>query len=247
MSCRQVCRELLFAARLGDLGESSRPHLDHLADCAHCREEVGFDRALVQQLRHALAERVGDAEPPARAWAAILERARTPEPSRRVAVWQWSAALVGRLRVATAMAGTGLALILALNMDIVPVPVQQREPVPVMREAQTLVQVPRMTTGRTGLVAYARLAAKVAAGAPLADQEAALTRSVPRVQPRASVPAAEEEVASEQPVQAEGEVRLRVTIRPIQTPEPGAATATDGIGATEERAAPLSSAPGEPS
>jgi hypothetical protein len=242
-----VCRELLFATRFGDLGPSSRPHLDHLADCAHCREEVGFDRALVQQLRHALAERVRDTEPPARAWETILERARTPEPSRRVAVWQWSAAIIGRLRVATAMAGTGLALILALNMDVVPVPTQQPDAVPVVREASTLEQVPRMTTGRTGLMAYVRLADKIAAAAQPTDQELGLTRAVPRLQPRVSVPATEEEVQSEQSVEEEREVRLRVTIRPIQTPEPGATAVADDPDSARVSVAPARSAPGEPS
>lgn len=246
MSCRQVCRELLFATRLGDLGPSSRPHLDHLAECADCRQEVGFDRALVQQLRVALAERVADAEPPARAWEAILERARMPEPPRRVTVWQWSAAIIGRLRVATAMAGTGLALILALNMDVVPVPAPQRDATPVVREEPALEQVPRMTTGRTGLVAYTRLAAKVAAAGSGTDEEAAFTRSVPRLQPRATIPAAGEESEQEPSVQEGTEVRLRVTVRPIQTPDPGASGAADT--GTDVRSEPqIPATPGEPS
>lgn len=247
MSCTQVCRELLFAARFGDLGPSSRPHLDHLAECAHCRDEVGFDRALVQQLRTALAERIRDVEPSAGAWEAILERARTPEPPRRVAVWQWSTAIIGRLRVATAMAGTGLALILALNMDVVPVPVPQRDAVPVVREAPALERVPRMTTGRTGLVAYARLASKVSGSARPADQDVALTRAVPRLQPRVSISAAGEEVETEQPAEEETQVRLRVTVRPIQTPEPGGTAPADGRDVSETSVPPVRSAPGEPS
>jgi len=32
----------------------------HLGGCARCQEEVGIDRALIRQLRRALAERVED-------------------------------------------------------------------------------------------------------------------------------------------------------------------------------------------
>lgn len=121
MSCRRVCRELLWLARFGELGPSSQPHLDHLAGCRGCRDEVGFDREMVRQLRIALAARVEGMQPPASAWEAILRRAQAPEPSRFVSWWQRSVGLVGRLRTATAIAGTGLALVLALNMEVVPV------------------------------------------------------------------------------------------------------------------------------
>lgn len=119
MKCRRICRELLWLARFGEFGPSSAPHLEHLAGCRSCRDEVGFDRALVQQLRTALAARIEAADPSPRAWEGVLERMRQPEP------WparfrDWSRAFVGRLRTATAMAGTGLALLLALNLEVVP-------------------------------------------------------------------------------------------------------------------------------
>jgi hypothetical protein len=121
MSCRRVCRELLWLARFGELGPDSQPHLDHLTNCRGCRDEVGFDRAMVEQLRAALAERIAHAAPSPRAWETILERARAPEP--RSMGWRaWSSALVGRLRL-TALAASGLALVLALNTQVVPMTV----------------------------------------------------------------------------------------------------------------------------
>lgn len=120
MNCPRVCRELRWLARFGELGPSSQPHLDHLADCAACRYEVGFDRAMVQQLRSALAMRISGMTPSPEAWERILRRAQAPEPVA-ARLWSRSTAMLGRLRTATAVAGTGLALVLALNMEVVPV------------------------------------------------------------------------------------------------------------------------------
>ncbi|MDQ2673193.1 MAG: hypothetical protein M3Y40_00885 [Chloroflexota bacterium] len=120
MSCRRIRRELLWLSRFGELGPSSQPHLDHLVGCRGCRDEVGFDREMVRQLRVALAERVEGIESTS-SFEAILRRAQAPEPTRFAAWWQRSIGLVGRLRTATAMAGTGLALVLALQMEVVPI------------------------------------------------------------------------------------------------------------------------------
>lgn len=120
MSCRRACRELLWLTRFGEFGPSSAPHLEHLAGCRACRDEVGFDRAMVQQLRLALAVRVTNATPSESTWERILARAQTPEPSQPTGIWRWLASIVARQRMATAMAGTGLALVLALNMEVVP-------------------------------------------------------------------------------------------------------------------------------
>jgi hypothetical protein len=120
MSCRRICRELLWLARFGQLGPSSQPHLDHLVGCRACRDEVGFDREMVRQLRVALAERIDGLQPSSTAWEGILRRAQAPEPTRLAAWWQRSMGLVVRLRTATAMAGTGLALVLALQMEVMP-------------------------------------------------------------------------------------------------------------------------------
>ena len=122
MSCRRICRELLWLSRFGELGPSSQPHLDHLAGCRACRDEVGFDREMVRLLRLALAERIEGLQPSSSAWEAILQRAQAPEPRRLATWWQRSVGIVVRLRTATAMAGTGLALVLALQMEIMPLP-----------------------------------------------------------------------------------------------------------------------------
>lgn len=75
MSCSQVQRELLehFAFR-EELGPRSWPHLAHLEACADCRQEVGIDRALVRQLRHALRERVEGSAPSAASWRLVRGR-----------------------------------------------------------------------------------------------------------------------------------------------------------------------------
>jgi anti-sigma factor RsiW len=121
MTCHQTCRELLWLVRYGELDASSQPHLDHLAECSSCRDEVGFDREMVRQLRRALAERVEGMAPSPTAWEGIVRRTQAPPPSRWATMWSRSFGLVGRLRTATAMAGTGLALVLALNTQVISV------------------------------------------------------------------------------------------------------------------------------
>jgi hypothetical protein len=119
MSCHRVCRELLWLARFGEFPPDSAPHLDHLSRCSACRDEIGFDRAMVQRLRETLAARVADASPSPTTWERIVARAQAPEPAS-VRLWEWSTAIVARLRVATGMAFASLALILALNTQLVP-------------------------------------------------------------------------------------------------------------------------------
>lgn len=119
MSCRRICRELLWRARFGELGPGSVPHLDHLADCRSCRDTVGYDRELVRQLREALAERIEAASPPTDAWYGILARTQRPEPRGWAALWTRFGALAVGLRTGTAIAGTGLALVVAMNMEVV--------------------------------------------------------------------------------------------------------------------------------
>lgn len=118
MSCRRIRRELLWLVRFGDLDAGSAPHLEHLAGCQGCRDEVGLDRALVRQLRTALAERIGDASPSPSAWEGVLARMAQPEPSM---VRPWSARLAAVLRAGSAMAGASLALVLALNLELAPI------------------------------------------------------------------------------------------------------------------------------
>jgi hypothetical protein len=117
MSCRRIRRELLWLVRFGDFDAGSAPHLDHLAGCQGCRDDVGLDRALVRQLRTALAARVGDASPSPSAWEGVLARMRQPEPSF---VRPWPARLAAFLRAGSAMAGASLALVVALNLEMAP-------------------------------------------------------------------------------------------------------------------------------
>jgi hypothetical protein len=127
MSCRRICRELLWQARFGELGPGSAPHLEHLTECRACRDELGFDRALVRQLRTALAERIDGAAPSPKAWEGVLARMTGPEP-RPSRLRAWSTLLVARLRVGSAMAGATLAIVLALNVEIVPVRTSDASP-----------------------------------------------------------------------------------------------------------------------
>lgn len=239
MSCRRVCRELLWLARFGEFGPSSQPHLDHLAGCQHCRDEVGFDRALVQQLRVALAERVQDAAPSPDAFQAIL--ARTRQPERRRWFVSWTTAL-GRLRFATAMAGTGLAVVLALNMEVVRVDVPDTGPA--RGGEAVLQQVPRMPPGHTTLVALGQHGdGRPAASRP--DPEAALMWAA--TIPLAPAPAGGQEEPAEEPAEAPS-VELRVAFRPFQIHDPGAgASAPDDPDDAGVEWAPVELSQGEPS
>lgn len=217
MSCRRVRRELQDIVRFGDLAPSAAsPHLDHLEECRSCRDDVGRDRVLVGQLRRALAARVEPYSPPARAWYAILREAQRPEP--RPSVWAWSHALVGRLRTATAMAGTGLALVLALNMEVVPVSAPAERAASSASEDVTLLQVPRVPTGRTALIVHSNRAGEGAGLIARPDPEQALMEADTRLAPRsrASEPAPEDDGSSGP--------QLRLEVRPVRTPEhdPGA-------------------------
>jgi hypothetical protein len=118
MSCRRIRRELLWLVRFGDLDAGSGPHLEHLAGCQGCRDEIGLDRAMVRQLRTALAERIGDASPSPSAWEGVLARMAQPEPRIER---PWSARLAALLRAGSAMAGASLALMLALNLELAPI------------------------------------------------------------------------------------------------------------------------------
>ena len=118
MSCRRIRRELLWLVRFGDFDVGSAPHLDHLAGCQDCRDEVGLDRALVRQLRTALAERIGDATPSPSAWEGVLVRMRQPETSL---TRPWTSRLAAFLKAGSAMAGASLALVVALNVDMAPI------------------------------------------------------------------------------------------------------------------------------
>jgi hypothetical protein len=234
MRCRRICRELLWLARFGEFGPSSQPHLDHLAGCRSCRDEVGYDREMVTRLRAALAARIEGMQPSASAWEGILRRAQAPEPSWLAAWWSRSMGLVGRLRTATAMAGTGLALVLALNMEIMPPVAAPAADGGADAEAATLQTVPRSPTGRTALVALLRQDGSSTSPAR-PDPESVMTLVGARAPIR---PIAE-------PVAEAADTGLRVTFRAPQILDPGRPVA-----AGTELAPPAGSAqqePGEPS
>lgn len=113
MSCSRVRREILEHFRFrAELGPGSSPHLAHLESCAACREEVGIDRALVEQLRRALRERVEGGAPSAAAWDQVRRRT-IDRPARTFSarVLQWGrlfpAAIAGVLMFAIATASQG--------------------------------------------------------------------------------------------------------------------------------------------
>ena len=245
MKCRRIRRELLWLARFGELGPSSQSHLDHLAGCQGCRDEIGYDREMVRQLRAALAARIEGMSPSAAVWKGILERAQAPERSRLSLWWSRSTSIVGRLRTATAMAGTGLALVLALNMEVIPVSAPAQTDAAVESRPSTLQQVPRLPTGRTALVPFLRLDAN-AATAPRADPEADMTRAQARVSTPPAPP-----VADEPPGEEEPPAQLRVVFRSLQSPEPSRAEDwhAGGSGALTSagQPEPVPSEPGEPS
>ncbi len=123
MSCGRIRRELLWLSRFGELDSDSQPHIDHLVGCRSCRDAIGVDRMMVEQLRVALATRVANASPPAGAWERILARAQAPDRGPLARLLGWSARYRGLQRVATAVAGRGLALVLAVNTELVPIAV----------------------------------------------------------------------------------------------------------------------------
>ncbi len=127
MSCARVCRELRELSQFGVLDVRSAPHIEHLVDCRACRDEIGLDRALVQQLRVALQARIEGAAPSPAAWDRILRRTQSPEVG--LAAWfrRRSRVVLARLRTATAVSATALAVLIASGM---PVGIQHAAPTP---------------------------------------------------------------------------------------------------------------------
>jgi len=242
MTCRRICRELVWMTRFGELGPKSQPHLDHLAGCASCRDEVGFDRALVQQLRVALARRVADANPSPTAWERIRARAQAPERAPVVRIFEWSSTLLARLRTATAMAGTGLALLLALNMQIVPGALPPSGASGGRFEPAALPQVPRIPRQQSALSSLAELTEEwnVEPGNPRPPDPESVLTVVGR--PPLGTP----EQGSQETVEEAPGTSLRLVFRPMQTPERGAAAVTSGEEAAAIEAEVVGTEPGEP-
>ena len=113
-SCARVTREVLEFFRFGDLDARSAPHLDHLAICPDCRDEVGLDRELVLQLQRALRARVDGHAPSPGAWIEIRRRALQPE------VPTWRARFLPVLRLAPLGATAIVLLALLAPTDLAP-------------------------------------------------------------------------------------------------------------------------------
>lgn len=236
MSCRRVCRELLWLARFGELGRDSEPHLEHLSTCRACRDEVGFDRVMVEQLRAALSERVASVAPSPGAWDAILARARDPEP--RLGGWRaWSSSIVGRLRL-TALAASGLALILALNTQIVPMAV------PTTTDGNSFTEAIRLG-GSELRAASSRPASRPAlvAVATVTDAVGAFTSMTPM--PPVAPDTQDDGLGSEEPAPDP----VRVVFLPADTYPTDWADGADEPQEKEEATDPMPAAsePGEPS
>jgi hypothetical protein len=174
MSCRRVCRELLSFVRFGELGPRSQPHLDHLAGCSSCRDEVGYDREMVQRLRMALAARIDGMDPSPQVWEQILRRAQAPDPEPAAGWLTRLGIAAARRRTTTAMAGTALALVLALNMEVVSL-------IPVTADPSLDAVV--TDAGSTDSQRWARPSALRQGGAPSADAQAESPRVVVAAQP----------------------------------------------------------------
>lgn len=118
MSCARVCRELLELSRFGELDVRSAPHIEHLVDCRACRDVIGLDRALVQQLRVALQARIDGASPSSAAWDGILRRTQRPEAGLGAWFRRRSTLVLSRLRTATAVSATALAVLIASSTQV---------------------------------------------------------------------------------------------------------------------------------
>ncbi|MEO6577285.1 MAG: hypothetical protein ABIO99_00065 [Candidatus Limnocylindria bacterium] len=248
MRCRRICRELLWLARFGEFGPSSAPHLDHLSQCGGCRDEVGFDRALVQQLRRALAERIAAEEGPSpSAWATILERAVAPERGLWAFIDRHAAVFAIRLRTATAVTAMALAGIIATSTHVAITHPEagsaETEVAPSaageLFERQALVPRPRDTGADRVPVAYVPAVAQ-------SDPEAAFLVSAASISPGNAASVASADLEQEQ---AESTIESFVVIGHALGRQSPADPAFDpGAPASGEPAStvPAGSAAGEP-
>lgn len=242
MSCRRICRELLWRARFGELGPGSVPHLDHLADCRSCRDAVGYDRELVRQLRVALAERIEAASPPKDAWHGILARAQQPEATRG-GLWARFGAMVVGLRTGTAMAGTGLALVFAMHMEVVSIGAPETDaPRQSTVHYSGLQPPPRILVESTPLGGESSTAPSRVVVSSWSDPEAAIPYQLTRLSVRQE--GEDEPATADEP----GNSQLQLVVRTTRLPD--LVGPYDSGEAERPRAAPASDPvdvrPGEP-
>lgn len=121
MSCRKVRRDLLDRFRFGEVDRCSSGHLDHLDDCASCREEIGIDQELVRQLRRALQARVAGRSASAGAFAEIRRRALAETGpafaagAPPLASSRWARLLSWRTSLRILAAGSALAFVAVVS------------------------------------------------------------------------------------------------------------------------------------
>jgi hypothetical protein len=127
MSCRDVQRAVAELCFFGEQDALTSPHLEHLSGCASCRETAGLDRAIVRELRRALAARVEGHLPSEQAWSAVLRRTQqapaTPlwrQAQLRLGFGTGGAGVVGKLRTASAVASLMLAAVMANGQNSIP-------------------------------------------------------------------------------------------------------------------------------
>jgi hypothetical protein len=128
MSCRDVRRVVSEYCLFGEHDELTAPHLDHLSSCRSCQDEAGVDRALVRELRRALAARVENAAPSAAVWQSVLRRAQEESAAagwrqRLAAAWGsliGPAPLVARLRTASVLSTMALAVLMVNGQSSMP-------------------------------------------------------------------------------------------------------------------------------
>ncbi len=232
MRCRRICRELLWLARFGEFGPSSAPHLDHLAYCGNCRDEVGFDRALVQQLRTALAERAELAAPSPGAWSAILERAQAPERGIGAFLHRHAGALAARLRTATAITAVGLAGIIATSTHVTIAPLEAGSPETRTRTSAAGEQFERQAMLPRSLAADERVpVVYIVAAAPSDPEMAFLVSASMATMPTVTTP--ETVIAAEPQLESP---MIRSTL--VLGVTPGRATLIDPVGGGQPPSAP---------
>ncbi len=237
MRCRRICRELLWLARFGEFGPSSAPHLDHLAYCGNCRDEVGFDRALVQQLRTALAERAESAAPSPGAWSAILERAQAPERGLGAFLHRHAGALAARLRTATAITAVGLAGIIATSTHVTIAPLEAGPPETRTRTSAEGEQFERQAMLPRSLAADERVpVVYIVAAAPSDPETAFLVSASMATTPTVTTPTVTtpETVIAAEPQLESSTIRSTLVLGAT----PGRATLIDPVGGGQAPSAP---------
>lgn len=250
MSCRDVQRVVSEYCLFGEQDGLTPPHLEHLSACRSCRDEAGVDRALVRELRRALAARVEGETPSAGVWQAVLRRAQEEPIASGWRAWlRWGqrgpAAVnpfVARLRTASVVSTMALAILIANGQNSMPVLPSAPAPAPEQAGKQWERQL--VQPSRTDISLLKPTVAR--APAPRSDVEERLFtapvvyRPAPREAPDAG------EAAMEVPSASDEDVRQHVVWQ-LYPPTLDPASEPASPGHASDRPPPLRSLPGEPS